>query len=180
MFTTVTLAAKAVLVAALSSSHAYTVQPGDTLSEIAAQHGTTLSAVEAANPQVGNPDLIYAGQVISLVAGSSSTETEPDGDADDAPAAPATHHSTNAASPSSVPSGDLASVPGVPRSFAACVALRESSNLADPNARGNAYGIIPASGYNGYAMSLAQQKQAFAQLYAQYGTAPWQPSDGCS
>jgi hypothetical protein len=66
----------------------------------------------------------------------------------------------------------------VPRSFAACVAYRESTNLQNPAAHGNAYGIIPASGYNVYGTSLAHQKQVFAELYRHYGTRPW-ASDGC-
>jgi LysM repeat protein len=45
----------------------YTVQPGDTLSGIAAQFfGVTLDALEAANPQITNPDLIFPRQVIRI------------------------------------------------------------------------------------------------------------------
>jgi LysM repeat protein len=45
----------------------YTVQPGDTLSGIAGQFfGVTLGALEAANPQITNPDLIFPGQVIRI------------------------------------------------------------------------------------------------------------------
>ncbi len=36
----------------------------------------------------------------------------------------------------------------MPSSFAACVAYRESTDLQNPAANSNAYGIIPASGYN--------------------------------
>jgi len=39
------------------------VQPGDTLSEIALQTGTTVKYLAAANG-VADPDLIYAGQTI--------------------------------------------------------------------------------------------------------------------
>jgi nucleoid-associated protein YgaU len=43
------------------------VQPGDTLSGIAGQFfGVTLSALEAANPQITNPNLIVPGQVIRI------------------------------------------------------------------------------------------------------------------
>ena len=66
----------------------------------------------------------------------------------------------------------------MPQSFAACVAYRESTDLQNPAANGNAYGIIPASGYNVDGTSLANQKQVFAELYAQDGTSPW-ASDGC-
>jgi hypothetical protein len=66
----------------------------------------------------------------------------------------------------------------VPSSLAACVAYRESTNLQNPAANGNAYGIIPASGYNVYGTSIAHQKQVFAELYHQYGGSPW-AADGC-
>jgi tyrosinase len=49
---------------ALASTH--TVQAGDTLSGIAANAGVSLSRVEAANPQIANPNLIFPGQVISI------------------------------------------------------------------------------------------------------------------
>ncbi len=66
----------------------------------------------------------------------------------------------------------------MPSSLAACVAYRESTDLQNPAADGNAYGIIPASGYNVYGTSLAHQKQVFAELYAQDGATPW-AADGC-
>ena len=71
------------------------------------------------------------------------------------------------------PSGSYSDVPGVPSSFAACVAYRESSNGAGSS---NIYGIIVDPRGNG---SLAEQKQAFSELYAANGTNPWSPYDGC-
>jgi len=47
----------------------YTVQWGDTLGKIAARSGTTVSSLLAVNPQIYNPSLIYAGQVINLPSG---------------------------------------------------------------------------------------------------------------
>ena len=44
----------------------YTVVAGDTMSGIAAKFGVSLSALVAANPQIKNPDLIYAGQVLTI------------------------------------------------------------------------------------------------------------------
>lgn len=45
---------------------AITVRQGDTLSGIAQRHGVSLSALVKANPQVSNPDRIYAGQQLNL------------------------------------------------------------------------------------------------------------------
>jgi spore coat assembly protein SafA len=44
----------------------YVVRPGDTLSGIAERFGVSLGALEAANPQITNPDLINPGQVIKI------------------------------------------------------------------------------------------------------------------
>jgi GH24 family phage-related lysozyme (muramidase) len=44
----------------------YSVRAGDTLSEIARGLGVSLDALIAANPQVADPDLIFAGQQINL------------------------------------------------------------------------------------------------------------------
>jgi peptidoglycan endopeptidase LytE len=167
---------------------AYLVQPGDTLSGIAASHGASLAAVETANPKLSDPSMIYAGQTVELPEGSSASQGS-----SAQQSTTATQSATSYKSPSSIASAttqtsstgssgssssSLSSIPGVPQSFAACVAYRESTNLQNPAANGNAYGIIPASGYNVYGTSLANQKQVFAQLYQQYGTSPW-ASDGC-
>jgi hypothetical protein len=68
--------------------------------------------------------------------------------------------------------GGYSDVPGVPSSFAACVAMRESTNGAGSS---NIYGIEGPGGQG----SLAEQKQAFASMYAARGTEPWSPYDGC-
>ena len=69
-------------------------------------------------------------------------------------------------------------------SFEQCVAWRESGNNPTASSAG-LFGILPATwaslGYSGTAgqASVAQQKVAFSRLYAQYGTSPWAPYDGC-
>lgn len=173
----------------------YLVQPGDTLSGIAASHSVALAAVEAANPSIANPNLIYAGQTVRLPGGSSAAHSAVSHSASQAVSHSASQSvtATSVRSPSHVAStvtgtstagsstyssGSLSDVPGVPSSLAACVAYRESTNLQDPAANGNAYGIIPASGYNVDGTSLAHQKQVFAELYRQYGGTPW-AADGC-
>lgn len=57
------------------------VEAGDTLSGIAAQFGTTLDALIAANPGI-NPDLIYPGQVLNLPDGQKRpAQSQPAGPA---------------------------------------------------------------------------------------------------
>ena len=51
----------------------YVVARGDTLRNIAARMGFNVSDMIAANPQLWNPNLIYAGQVINLPGSSSGT-----------------------------------------------------------------------------------------------------------
>ncbi len=60
-----------------TSGDTYIVQPGDTLAKIAARTGCRLSSILAANPQIQNPSLIYAGQVINLPAGANVPSTPP-------------------------------------------------------------------------------------------------------
>ena len=175
---------------------AYLVQPGDTLSGIAASHGVSLAAVEAANTKIADPTVIYAGQTVEIPAGSSAAQGSPAShnsttqSSGSQSATPRTSSSSTArttstattssssGSSSGYSSSSLSDIPGVPQSFAACVAYRESTNLQNPAANGNAYGIIPASGYNVSGTSLAHQKQVFAELYQQHGSSPW-AADGC-
>jgi len=55
-----------------ASGQVYTVQRGDTLRKVADRLNTTVDAILKVNPQISNPNLIYAGQVISLPAGLST------------------------------------------------------------------------------------------------------------
>jgi len=55
-----------------ASGGIYTVQRGDTLRKIADRLNTTVDAILKVNPQISNPNLIYAGQVINLPAGLST------------------------------------------------------------------------------------------------------------
>ncbi|HTP01083.1 MAG TPA: LysM peptidoglycan-binding domain-containing protein [Anaerolineales bacterium] len=59
----------------LASSGTYVVQPGDSMKKIAAKFGVCVSDLIAANPQIPNPNIIYAGQVIYIPASSSSNCT---------------------------------------------------------------------------------------------------------
>jgi LysM repeat protein len=62
---------------------AYTVVHGDTLSGIAASNGLSTSQIEALNPQIKDPDLIFPGEQVNLgaagtSAASDSSQTNPD------------------------------------------------------------------------------------------------------
>ena len=58
--------------AAVSSAAAYTVRAGDTLSSIAARHGTTYQQLAKING-IANPNLIHVGQVIRLAGSAPAT-----------------------------------------------------------------------------------------------------------
>ena len=55
----------------------YTVQPGDTMGGIADSFGVSLDALEAANPQIPDPNWISVGQVINLPDGSAPAPSDP-------------------------------------------------------------------------------------------------------
>src|SRR5712692_3920360 len=88
-------------------------------------------------------------------------------------------HAKAAASPAS-PSSLLSGM----SPFERCVAWRESGDNPTASSAG-LFGILPSTwaslGYPGTAgqASVAMQKAAFDRLYAQYGTSPWAPYDGC-
>lgn len=50
----------------------YTIQPGETLSQIADDFGVTLKQLLELNQQIDNPDLIFAGQQINVPTGSGA------------------------------------------------------------------------------------------------------------
>lgn len=60
------LADQTTVSAAKSAAAAYTVKKGDTLWGIAKKYGVTLAALIAANPQIKNPNLIYAGNQVRI------------------------------------------------------------------------------------------------------------------
>jgi hypothetical protein len=164
-----------------------TVRPGETLSRIAAAHHMSWQAIYATppNPQhLGNPDVLRVGlrlripenprqQAAVFKAKYAAKLRREYGALRPAPAQAA----------STAPASSGQSITAGMSAFETCVAWRESGdNPTDPD---GLFGILPSTwaslGYSGTAgqASVAVQKQAFDRLYAQDGTQPWAPYDGC-
>jgi spore coat assembly protein SafA len=63
--------------ARVSTGSTYTVQRGDTLWGIAQRYGVSLQSLEAANPQIANPNLIYPGQTVNIPAAGVTPSAAP-------------------------------------------------------------------------------------------------------
>jgi len=59
------------------SGQVYYVQHGDTLRKIASKFSTTVDAILRVNPQIGNPNVIYVGQAISIPARAATYVVQP-------------------------------------------------------------------------------------------------------
>jgi len=177
---------------------AYTVVSGDTLSRISARFcGTSSDYLSLAGASgITNPNLIYPGQTIKLkchaaplqltVASNGGAHRSAASHADDrAPgrhALPGRH---------AAPGGNV-STAGL-GGFEACVISRESGGnprAVNPSSgAGGLYQFLPstwaslgfASAYPGGAQTapVSVQRAAFDKLYAEAGTSPWAPYDGC-
>lgn len=114
-----------------------------------------------------------------------------DGDGYDMPCS-ALHGGSDAVqaqAPAAAPVQAAASYSGAPGSFQACVISRESGgNPAAVNASSGAGGLYQflqstwtALGFPGSPQNapVSEQNAAFAKAYAQSGTSPWAPYDGC-
>ncbi|RAK97577.1 endochitinase 1 precursor [Aspergillus ibericus CBS 121593] len=63
----------------------YTIASGDSLWKISQDHGVTLDALKAANPQITNPDLIYPGQQLNIPSPEQPTQVAQSRDIPEAP-----------------------------------------------------------------------------------------------
>jgi hypothetical protein len=188
------------------TARTYTVQPGDTLSGIAQELcGAARDWVGLwhANPHITDPDLIYSGNQLAVACTSGqgavvtaavapsrpSGNGDPDRDDGSSPASASSSPSTSPGSRASSLRGGSSVNPASYGGFQACVISRESGgNSQVMNSTGH-YGLYQfsastwaAAGGNpddfGHA-SVAEQNQVFAQAYAQFGSSPWAPYDGC-
>jgi LysM repeat protein len=134
-----------------SSQGAYVVQPGDTLSAIAARAGTTVDALAAANGLNPNAYLI-SGTTVQLTGGSSqfvsmSSESSSDSAASQPVGGPAEGNPTNPPYPtpetvSSSEVGSIAADNGVPASLADAIAWQESGFNNDLVSSADARGVM--------------------------------------
>lgn len=76
----------------------YTVRRGDSLASIAAQHGMSLKQIEALNPQIDHPNLIYPGQTVRV------------GDPNGGTAAPSTGGTLSTSSPANAQTAAVSDV----------------------------------------------------------------------
>jgi hypothetical protein len=176
-----------------------TVRAGDTLSGIAAAHHMTWEAIYATPPNmnvVSDPNLLTVGERLRIPANPrfraaqfrvryAALLAEESG----ADPAPVSQQAADPAQTDQAPAeaqdqpSEGGSLTAGMSSFEQCVAFRESTDTpTDPD---GLFGILPSTweslGYSGTAgeASVAEQEAAFNKLYAEEGTQPWAPYDGC-
>jgi len=188
-------------VAAAAAVATYRVRPGDSLSLIARRawhHASWWPRLWHANRgQVRNPDVIQAGQRLRLPSGRqpqpqtvrAALRAIPPPPPAPAPAVRHHHHRHHSAPAAAASSATYSGGSG----FRACVIARESGGnprAVNPSSgAGGLYQFLPstwaslgyASSYPGGAQTapVSVQNAAFARLYAESGTSPWAPYDGC-
>jgi LysM repeat protein len=189
---------------ALTAAHltaartSYTVAPGDTLSRISARFcGTPADYPSLAKAShIANANFISAGQAITLACHVAAPATDP---------APSEEHDTTVSEEvAPAAASDQASAPstadaaasvgtGGMSSFESCVISHESGGNAgavnSSSGAGGLFQFLPSTwaelGYAGAYPGGAQtapvgvQEAAFDKLYAEAGTSPWAPYDGC-
>jgi nucleoid-associated protein YgaU len=181
--------------AATKSGEWVTVQRGQTLTSIARAHHISWDALVGTPPNTAHlryPYHLMAGEHLRIPADPQlraeqyRTWRAAQARAKAAAAAKAKAEAAAAAAAKQRAAATEASQPltaGM-SSYEQCVAWRESGDNPRASSAG-LFGILPSTwaelGYSGTAgqASVAMQKVAFQRLYAQYGTQPWSPSDGC-
>jgi LysM repeat protein len=166
------------------------VRPGDSLSTVAARYHIEWPGLYEANRAVigGNPNLLVPGERLRIPSLASAARLT-------ASYQPPTATVTLVPSPGPAATPPVAeqaaySEPAAPAgSFQQCVISRESGGAAQVVNGSGHYGLYQFS-YSAWVAaggnpadfgnaSVAEQNQVFATAYAQDGTSPWAPYDGC-
>lgn len=164
------------------------VRRGDSLSGIAARYHIEWPGLYEANRAVigENPSLITVGEHLRVPSAAPSAHLA----ASYRPPAVVAPASPASATTDPVAAHAISAGPAAPAgSFQQCVISRESGGNAQVMNGSGHYGLYQfsysawtAAGGNaadfGHA-SAAEQNQVFATAYAQDGTSPWAPYDGC-
>jgi LysM repeat protein len=171
----------------------YTVKRGDSLSEIAAKNGVSLSELLAANPQISNPNTIDVGDTIKLPAAQRSHTVRPGETLSDIAAANGTTWQALAAAngidnPNRIYPGDVLRLPtgaatgngGLPPTTGspATVTPPTTSNLGNPGnpsaagtASGNGATVTPGQLPTTTGLNEAQRYDVYAGYIHQFGSA---------
>lgn len=177
----------------------YRVRFGDTLSKIAARkfgHANRWAELWWTNRHaIKNPNVIRVGQKLRISAWHAYSTWKTRRALAAIPPPPVTHHRRYHAG--SAPAADTSSnapvSTGGMSSFENCVIQRESGGnpraVNPTSGAGGLFQFLPstwaslgyASSYPGGAQTapVSVQEAAFAKLYAEAGTSPWAPYDGC-
>jgi LysM repeat protein len=164
------------------------VRPGDSVSGIAARYHIEWPGLFEANRAVigGNPNLLVPGERLRIPSAASAARLA----ASYQPVATVTLVPSAPVSTEPVVEQAAYSEPTAPAgSFQQCVISRESGGDAQVMNGSGHYGLYQFS-YSAWvaaggnpadfgSASVAEQNQVFATAYADDGTSPWAPYDGC-
>jgi Tfp pilus assembly protein FimV len=162
------------------------IRPGDSLSGIAARYHIEWPGLYEANRAVigGNPNLLVPGEHLRIPSAATAARLA----ASYQPPA-ATVTVVPSAAPVTEPVAEQAAYSEPGGSFQQCVISRESGGDAQVMNGSGHYGLYQFS-YSAWVAaggnpadfgnaSVAEQNQVFATAYAEDGTSPWAPYDGC-
>ena len=139
-----------------STGGAYAVRSGDTMSGIAARHGVSLAALERANPQVHNPNLIYVGQRLNIPGGGDAFTPPP---------------ANNNPPPSTGNVSGIPSAPGQRGTAQETINFFVSKGLTRAQAAGIAGNLLFESGFNPNAVGDGGTSFGIAQWHSGRGDA---------
>jgi LysM repeat protein len=129
----------------------YVIQAGDTMTAIAAAHNLSLAALEAANPQVTNPNSISAGEVLNIPGGAVPIPTvDPAGAISISGVAYGRYNGDGDVGSWAAQACEIMSVPSANwvRGYEVLCARESSGNANAINSHdSNAYGAIQSDGY---------------------------------